>query len=129
MDIAAHDAFNQSGSYKRFRLAVSQPANDQGAGTQLDSFVRHDVAIDDAADHTNLDVDVGINSCRCVNDEGSFVREYFTRDMAVDAEHVFKAQLAIQFRHVRSDVARPLFDCHGAARRAQVSRDYSINRE
>ena len=35
MDIAAHDAFNQSGSCERFPVAVSEPADDQRAGSRI----------------------------------------------------------------------------------------------
>src|SRR6267142_5169670 len=87
------------------------------------------ISVDGAADHYYSDLDVTVYQCRGVDDQRSFLRQHLAGNMAVDPEHVFETNFAVELRlRVIRATAGALFESERAATGAQVSRNYSIHR-
>src|SRR5258708_38543350 len=88
----------------------------------------NDVSFDSTADHSHAHVDAAVYQRRCVDDQRSFRGAHLAADVTIDPKHVFKGNFTAEFR-LRFDgtAARALSDAEGAAARAQLSGNNSID--
>src|SRR5436190_5429075 len=86
-----------------------------------------DVSDDHPAHHAHANIDIGFDFGRRIHNQSAFLREHFAGHVAVDAQQVPEAELAVEFRFARA-VARTLLNRERAGGSSQLAGEGSFDR-